>query len=187
MSKITKNERIHALEQQVKGLIDGYKILSRHVDCTSEYKPKLKQLDQSVFDGSHEMWKFAAVDADGAVFKFARRPYLTDDYWSNVNRSRFDRVSAEGIYDTSNWQNSLIERESKELTGSELCKAMLARGDKYVMCIVNDCGLYNTLRDKPLIVISHCENGFYVRDSYYGYAMPINNQGEPLTAKELGL
>lgn len=144
-------------------------------------QPKLKQLDQSVFDGLDEKWRFAAVDKNGSVYKFRFTPKVSgDSYFCDEGYHKYSLVGTG--YDTS---NSLIER--KELTGSDLCKAMLARGDKYVMCIVNDCGLYNTLRDEPSIVISHCENGFYVRDSYYGYAMPINNQGEPLTQAEVGL
>ena len=86
--------------------------LARHAVRLGLVKPELKQLDQSVFDGAHEMWKFAAVDADGALFRFAERPDLTDNYWANVNCSRFDRVSVAGIYDASNWKNSLIEREN---------------------------------------------------------------------------
>ena len=78
---------------------------------------------------------------------------------------------------------------SSELTGSELCKAMLARGDKYVMCAVNDDGQEDTLLDGFYAAVQSVENGvgFYGYDNYWGYATPINNQGEPLTSSEVGL
>ena len=91
--------------------------------------------------------------------------------------------------DTTDWQNSLIERDTaKELTGSELCKAMLARGDKYVVCFMsysNDATA--EFHENARIVVAHDDKGFYVHDEYYQHAVPINNQGEPLTASEVGL
>ena len=76
---------------------------------------------------------------------------------------------------------------SSELTGSELCRAMLERGDKWVLCVVANNPKNIDLNQEPDVVISHDENGFYIRDSYYDFAIPINNQGEPLTASEVGL
>lgn len=150
-------------------------------------EPQIKRLDQSVFDGLDSKWKYAAVDGVGLLKAFTYEPKLS------VTRTGFILLIGSTMdigtgYDASNWRNSLIRRDTaRKLTGSELCRAMLERGDKYVMCLVNNCGLYNTLQDEPSIVIHHCENGFYVRDSYYEYAMPVNNQGEPLTAAEVGL
>ena len=124
MSKITKNERINALEQQVKGLIEDYKLLSRHVDCTSE-----------------------------------------------------NLVSS-----------PLIERESKELTGSDLCRAMLARGDKFVMCLFSDGSDEHAIADRTAdACINHDDDWFATCGISWVYAVPINNQGEPLTAAEVGL
>ena len=86
-------------------------------------------------------------------------------------------------------QNSLIERDiakellevdlSSELTGSELCRAMLARGDKYIVCTV----------DYGVVVItgSNKDGSFFSTDCAYTSATPINNKGEPLTASEVGL
>ena len=163
-------------------------------------QPKLKQLDQSVFDGLGEKWRFAAVDEDGALFKFEERPDLTDNYWTNVNCSGFDRVSVAGVYDTTNWKNSLIERDlakellevdlSSELTGSELCKAMLGRGDKFVVCKLADTSEADAISNSMAKLVTEYDgDDFYheLADSYWHFAVPINNQGEPLTASEVGL
>ena len=66
------------------------------------------------------------------------------------------------------------------LEGGDLCRAMLARGDKYVMCVVG------ALRE--LVIIDTLEDGkFYSFGTMRINPIPINNQGEALTAKEVGL
>ena len=151
----------------------------------AERQPKLKTLDQSVFDGQALHLRWAAVEEDGSVYLFAKKPFIDLCKWA----AGIDEIEfyIEDSYDATNWQNSLIERESKELTGSDLCRAMLARGDKWVLCLVANNPKNIDLEQEPDVVISHDENGFYIRDSYYGCAVPINNIGEPLTAKEAGL
>ena len=82
------------------------------------------------------------------------------------------------------WQTSLNKREAIELTGSELCKAMLARGDTRIMCLVTDDGS----RDDITHVIRVYEDGrFHTKANSWKYAVPINNHGEPLTSKDVGL
>lgn len=72
------------------------------------------------------------------------------------------------------------------LEGSALCHAMLKRGDKAVMCKTNES-------NHMTIIISYKEAkaGGWVfhsnRHSRHYIVVPINNQGEPLTAKEVGL
>ncbi|WP_413520634.1 hypothetical protein [Psychrobacter glacincola] len=94
-------------------------------------------------------------------------------------------------------QNSLIERDiakellevdlSSELTGSDLARAMLARGDKYVSGFghhqSDDGAVYSTFAD-TVTRYSHC---FHSAQNSWDYFVPINNQGEPLTASEVGL
>lgn len=80
-----------------------------------------------------------------------------------------------------------IERQV-ELTGSDLAEAMLARGDKWVLCLVANNPANINYGDEPNVVISHDDlDGFYIRDSYFNYAIPVNHKGKPLTAKEVGL
>lgn len=79
------------------------------------------------------------------------------------------------------------------LTGSELCKAMLERGDKYVLLTVSDQSEEHALRC-PNIAVG--ESLFYSDDgaiciettdgSLMSFYIPINNQGEPLTSAEAG-
>ena len=191
MSKITKKQLqrdINNLATELTNL--KIELLEKKV-VSDKPKPQLKQLDQSIFDGLDEKWQFAAVVADGRAMYFNKRPYdaseevgffvFTGDY-----RSKF----AGENYDASNWQNSLIERDiakelaevdlSSELTGSELCRAMLERGDNYIMCVVG------TIRE--VVIIDTFQNGyFYSKGVRYLNPKPINNQGEPLTQAEAGL
>ena len=82
------------------------------------------------------------------------------------------------------WQTSLNKRETTELSGSDLCMAMLDRGDTRIMCLVSDEGS----RDDITHVIRVYEDGrFHTKANSWKYAIPINNQGEPLTSKDVGL
>ena len=207
MSKITKKqlqESHNKLLNQFASLVRELKVnnvIDDSVCSTFTKKTEPKQLDRSVFDGAHEMWRFASVDADGAGFRFAERPELTDCFWRNVNCSRFDRLSQSGAYDAADWQNSLIERDiakellevdlSSELTGSELCKAMLARGDGYVVCLVSNVADSHAIknREHTTLIEQWVErDGFYnYRSQNWGHAVPANPAtNEPLTASEAG-
>jgi len=177
------------LMQQLKdsGVID---------EISPEPKPQPKQLDQSVFNGLDEKWRFAAVDGNKGfpiVYEFEPYAFESGKYYSNHHGLYKDLTHLTG-YDASNWQNSLIERDiakellevdlSSELTGSELCKAMLARGDTRIMCIVSDEG---TRQDLTHVIRAYSDGKFHTKANRWSYAVPINNQGEPLTASEVGL
>ena len=78
------------------------------------------------------------------------------------------------------------------LAGSALCHAMLKRGDKYVMCAVSMADDETALSEEAVtlhrIVISLDKDWLYTdTGTRWHFAVPINNQGEPLTAKEVGL
>ncbi len=165
-----------------KTFSDGFYV--RH-ECFRKPKPQLKQLDQSVFDGIDEKWQFAAVDKCGEVWYSTHKtqPSVSGTHLSPEPNA--DSMQAKGYYDASNWQNSLIERDTaKELTGSELCKAMLERGDKYVMCLVFD----DTRNlDVTYVIRGYYDGYFHTKLNSWENAVPINNQGEPLTAAEVGL
>ena len=183
MKKVTKKElfersnehelRIYRIEQALK---------QSGVEWVTT-EPQLKQLDQSVFDGLDAKWRFAAVCNSGKAIAAQERPkILKDGYFIEEGYLLL------GLgYDTTNWQNSLIER--KELTGSDLCRAMLARGDKFVMCGVNEDSQEDTMLDGFYAAIESVgkDNRFYGYPHYWNYATPINNQGEPLTQSDVGL
>ena len=143
-------------------------------------EPPLKHLDQSVFDRLDEKWRFAAVCSSGKAIAAKDRPKLLS----------FGYFSEDGFlligtgYDSSNWQTSLIERETIELTGSELCKAMLARGDTRIMCKVYDSDQQD---DITHVIRAYSEGRFHTKANRWVYAIPINNQGEPLTSSDVGL
>ena len=167
--------------------------LDRHRERLGLNKPQLKQLDQSVFNGLDEKWRFAAVDLDGESWVYREQPKIDkgDDRWSASNTPPNSIGTG---YDASNWKGSLIEREKKELTGSELCKAMLARGDKFILCGVSgrdDSDAANHEDDdflaEAVIDFDDTDGLFGTTSMRWVYAVPINNQGEPLTAAKAGL
>ena len=148
-------------------------------------KPQLKPLDQSAFDHPYvdDRFKYVALNADSQAVFFESKPVISNclDIWVVHTGSVMPMLKG---YDASNWQTSLIEREINELTGSELCKAMLARGDTRIMCLVSDEGS----RDDLTHVIRVYEDGrFHTKANSWKYAVPINNHGEPLTSKDVGL
>ena len=201
MSKVTKKD----LQYQINGLAAeastrhnsimrihralasiGVDIFSDYFDLT-EPEPQLKQLDQSVFNNMHERWKFAAVDKNGSAHRFSKEviPYRGGFCYEGEDYNEFKFSLIGKGYDASNWQNSLVERDiAKELTGSDLARAMLERGDKFVMCLVFD----DTRNlDVTYVIRGYHDGYFHTKRNSWENAIPINNQGEPLTASEVGL
>ena len=164
--------------------------LDRHRKRLGLNKPQLKQLDQSVFDGLDEKWRFAAVNASGALILSTHPIEAMSGYW--VRKRHLGKLINYGFgYDTSNWQNSLIERDTaKELTGSELCRAMIIGDRDWVLAYVSNESDATALFHKNAIVVTDfdlSEDAFYCRGENWAYAVPINDQGETLTASEVGL
>lgn len=73
------------------------------------------------------------------------------------------------------------------LEGGDLCRAMLKRGDKHVMCFISDLDEKDAIESGVSDVVIGSDNCFETHGSNWFFAVPINNQGEPLTAKEVGL
>ena len=178
-----------------------------------ETKPQLKQLDKSVFDGLDEKWRFAAVDQNAETNLFEEKPVISNcgNYWVNASGA-FKRSVLH--FDNSNWQNSLIERDiAKELTGSEdtnilsdiisdivdelldseyfyskITCELLRIGCSYVLAYVSDVSEQDAIKSKEVAVIDSVDVMLNDTDGNdWKYAVPINNQGEPLTASEVGL
>lgn len=74
-----------------------------------------------------------------------------------------------------------------ELTGSDLCRAMLERGDKWVLCLAANHPSNIDYDQIPDVVTEYISKGFMAGHYHWMYVVPINNQGEPLTAAEVGL
>lgn len=162
-------------------------------------KPKPKQLDQSVFDGLDEKWRFAAVDKGGEVWVYSGKPDRDCGYW--FVKEPVGMSIGKG-YDASNWQNSLTERDlakellevdlSSELTGSDLCRKMLARGDSRVVCLVSNISDNQAVdyREHTLLIEGFAIlSGFWdSRGTDYKHAVPVSPAtNEPLTATDVGL
>lgn len=208
MSKITKKQlhngwhchdtEIIKMKKELRELKQSVLRLEKLTDEKLLDEPQLKQLDQSVFDGLDEKWQFAAVDKCGEVWYSTHKtqPSVSGTHLSPEPNA--DSMQAKGYYDASNWQNSLIERESvellevdlsNELTGSDLARAMLARGDRWILCGNTTDGFAS-----PCIIdgyrCSEDDLGFVMTNGKSiesRYIYPVNNQGEPLTASEVGL
>ena len=207
MEKVTKNARIADLESklmvmqtQINSLIEcGHSHTKRlialepdnpfHGKFYEPSEPKPKQLDQSVFDGLDAKWRFAAVVADGRAFVFDTKPDLMSCEW-DVCLYKTCRFIDHG-YDTSNWQNSLIERDKVELTGSDLTEQIM-KNQKYQAAFVSDESDKDALNSQRTALIDNVymsdrDYRFRAELNGYRYAIPINNQGEPLTATDVGL
>lgn len=202
----TRNNKMLRMQRALSSL--GVDIMSDEFDKPSE--PKLKVLDQSVFDELDEKWQFAAVDKDGRAYGFMKKPVIDQDdpCFINGDTTRYKWIGED--YNASDWQNSLIERESLaceeadflndtisnivdeiidiEYFYSNITSALLESGSKLVVCFVSNVSESNALSNKRIEVITSLDTGFDDTDGYgWQYAVPINNQGEPLTAKEVGL
>lgn len=186
MSKITKKElRQRCIDNETA--IASLELILKENGI--ERRPQLKQLDQSVFDGLDEKWRFAAVDANGCRKSFKEKPYIKNGEWLSTYTLHCNLGTG---YDASNWQNSLIERDtakelleidlSSELTGSELCLKLLNL-DRDVMCDVKDGDYRLIFAHDGEFFISHNKG----ERECHKRVTPINNQGEPLTASEVGL
>lgn len=172
-------ERLESQQRQIHMMADAIGLNKQAIIMIeNKDEPKLKTLDQSVFDGQGEKWRFAAVDEDSRAFKFDCEPAINCDEWYEGHGQQ--KVLIGTGYDASDWQNSLVERESKELTGSDLCRAMLARGDRFVMCRSNGA--------VDIIAGTYVDGYFVSLNEEYKDVTPINPRtGAPLTAKEAGL
>ena len=151
-------------------------------------QPKLKVLDQSVFDHKYvtRHFHYAAINTNGQSIFFSDKPKcnLELGIWYSTAGSTMPMLKG---YDTTDWQNSLIER--KELTGSDLCRAMLERGDRCVPCDAYD-GEEDWKRNTGLGLIVAAEAGCFICASGNDWmnAIPINPRtGEPLTQSDVGL
>lgn len=173
-----------------------------------ESKPQLKQLDQSIFDGLDEKWRWAAFNtpSNSPVF-FSVKPYesMRGGWYAVLGRDEYMILGElEGVYEyTDDWKNSLIERDtaellevdlSSELTGSDLTKSILSK--KFMQaCLVSDSSDNDALQgdDLQLIRMYNETNGKFIsmQDPWYGcqhkYAVAVDNNRKPLTASEVGL
>lgn len=151
-----------------------------------EREAKLKTLDQSVFEGLDEKWKWLGVNSDGTLLRATQKPR------TSVSRTAFvllvgnSEVFGEG-YDTSNWQDSLIERESEvELTGSDLTRALKKERDWVLAYVSNENDVTAEFHQRAVIVTGITDKGdFICSGGRWRYAVPVSHNGKILSAKEV--
>lgn len=180
--RITDSQRIDRIELQLKALITLVKMNGYN-------EPKLKQLDQSVFDNQARHLGWAAIEEDGSVYLFAKKPFIDLHKWA-AGIDEIEVYIGKG-YNASDWQNSLIERDKVKLTGSDLARAMLVKFKKPIMCRVSKNYIGGESYGFDLIKSFRTDGEKYLfhgkREGEWVVVIPINNQGEPLTAAQVGL
>lgn len=189
--KITKSELRQRCIDNETAIATLETLLKEH-GITRKQEPKLKQLDQSAFNHPYvdDRFNYVALNADGQSIFFEQKPSVSVnlDIWVATAGSTMLMLKG---YDTTNWQDSLIER--KELTGSDyyhsrIASKLLERGQKLVVCFVSNVSEADALSKKDIEVITSVDMEFNDADDYgWQFVVPINNQGEPLTAADVGL
>lgn len=146
-------------------------------------KPEL--LTQEIFEGIDPKFKYAAIQETGLLMYFVDEPQLRSSLWLWGSGTVF---TAQDGYPTTKWSESLIKRVP--LQGSELVKAMLARGDTHIMCMVTENACVPLSR-RILDVVREFKDGNFIvghdKDRKWSIAVPINNKQEELTAADVGL
>ena len=155
--------------------------------CHDDFRrPRPKKLDQSIFDGLDEKWNFAAVNVSGALILSTHPIEAMSGSW--VRKRNLGKLNNHGLgYDTTNWQNSLIERESKELTGEALVMAMLKNGKDKVLVRVSSS--IHTPLDGMIATFAKKDGDKVVTNNgnTWEKVIAIDIDGNPLTAKDVGL
>lgn len=86
---------------------------------------KLPKLTTEIFDLPHfpKTADYAVVTKDGGITAYTHKPYINEEIpcWG-FNRGCCFTVETAGAYDSSDWQNSLIERPVKEDKLPDWCK-----------------------------------------------------------------
>lgn len=112
MKIVTMNKRdIIEIKKQLEVQQSQLKLLAENTGLIDPI-PQLKVLDQSVFDGQDEKWRFAAVDKDGRAYAFTRKPEIDQDDPCFIDGDASKCKWIGDGYDATNWKDSLIERDS---------------------------------------------------------------------------
>lgn len=83
-------------------------------------------LDEKVFDLDvcPDWAEWAAVDSDGYVFLYDKRPFCATRMWMRAYSGKAVILDSIALFDATDWKHSLIERPNKalEVTMSDLEK-----------------------------------------------------------------
>lgn len=118
-------------EVEAKSAVENVKALllslqEPFTDCN-----QLPKLTAEVFDLSYfpKTAYYAVVTKDGGVIAYTHKPYVNEEIpcWG-FNRGCSFIVETAGSYDSSDWQNSLIERPKKKQAGSDFVEKIKKSG-----------------------------------------------------------
>lgn len=169
----TQGERIDTLQKALDT------VLERNPQLVEQDKPKM--LDQSVFEGQDEKFRFAVSNHRGLVLLSCTKPkqHHVLSGWHFDSSCRF-KALFDRYVDGSNWQNSLIEREAKPLSGNERIKKLLER-QKLVMIAASDLSYDDAASEDGYrcvcVAVSSDEYGVETDDACWAYGIPIDNNG----------
>ncbi|WP_352338212.1 hypothetical protein [Psychrobacter sp. 16-MNA-CIBAN-0192] len=186
MKFVTMNKQdIIEIKKQLQVQQSQLKILAENTGLIDPIQ-KTITLDQSIFDGYSERFQWAFSDLNGDVFISTAQPTLgvCGQKWSAIGGNCFVGKTNR----TGNWFESLIERESKELTGSDLARDYFKRGCCPRICFVGEDN-DECLSDLVVaMVIGYTDDtGFETSyNEFFPYAALVNSYGDELTASEVG-
>lgn len=121
VAKKQSNSRIgqivaDAISKQVKEIArpDGLLRAMQAVAANDAPQPELKQMGQWVFEGRDEKLQSAAVDGDGRAFLYQVKKLELElgELKKHFVVSRLGYIQIDGVFDTTNWQDSAIDRET---------------------------------------------------------------------------
>lgn len=124
-------------------MVDGDK--ANWEEVKEEEKTALPKLTAEVFDREDcpEWAKYAAVDMGGKAFWFESKPVRSDKAWIRLT---YKRISGD-LFDSSDWQNSLIERPEKKQACSDFVEKIKKSG--FIKKAISEVGKksYENLRN----------------------------------------
>jgi len=152
---------------------------------------ELKTLGQDVFNGLDDKYIFSAVDevGRGTASDCPMKCLETVGCWANSSRYLVaDMIDLGKGFDATNWKKSLIKRENVELIGSDLAGTLL-NNQRYIIASVSDVSDFEAVEYGDNKLIFKCSDGLFTDEmgGVHYYAVAIDNNGNVLTAKDVGL
>jgi|26BtaG_2_1085354.scaffolds.fasta_scaffold15781_3 hypothetical protein len=158
-------------QQAISKLTQRFEVLNEH----SDYLERLTtELSHALPDPEHEArCKNAADEVSESLNRHAFR--------LGLRKPRPPLINSLSRHST---RLSLTEQQPA-LRGSDLCRAMLERGDDWVVCKVADTSESDAIKNSRPRMITHFDDddGFYQEDAdmFWAYAVPVDMNGNEIT------
>jgi len=159
------------------------------MELTSEFEteasePKFKVGDKVYFGANPDIKTISEVGNDNDVQFVGEIGWASGDCCCHATQENYERLQA-------TFPNIKFEAPPKELKGSDLCRAMLEKGWKYVPCYVHDGSDDEAINRKHYVSVKNetPRSGYNFSGTGandWKYAVPIDPRtGEPLTESVL--